>query len=402
MAIQMSKSKKILFLIALFLTTISYAGEMAVMPITYNIYGAFPDQLSAANFIISGPSLIMIGAALIAPWLINRLGRKMVIIISCVTFTIGGLFCAAFVTAPWMICMRVLIGIGEGLIDVVSVSIIAAVFIDEKKRAAWTGYYMAGMSLASVVLSYISGALAVADWTHAFYSFIPMILTTIAVVIFIPNLKEIDQLDQADASDGSLGKKESLGSMFWIFLANYAMATVLLATLAYFPAVFIGENAIGDEAFSGLWNSVWTLVGFVFTMAFGKIFAKLRKATSIPCLIAVVAGTLVMTSFPSKAMALAGSVIIGIGAAVYFAYGYAIVPVIVPASKSNLAVSLTTAVYAGVYFLITYVVTWLMDVMNTNGMVTPVMKAIAIFAIIPLVIEIATQKKFNREFPPEA
>ena len=62
MSIQMSRARRWLFYLAIMLTNIVILGDTVIVPITYNLYQAYPDQTWAVNFIISGPPLILSGA----------------------------------------------------------------------------------------------------------------------------------------------------------------------------------------------------------------------------------------------------------------------------------------------------------------------------------------------------
>ena len=55
MTLKMSKTKRILFYIAIMLSNVAVMGEQVIQPITYNFYNAFPDSQTAVNMILSIP-----------------------------------------------------------------------------------------------------------------------------------------------------------------------------------------------------------------------------------------------------------------------------------------------------------------------------------------------------------
>ena len=64
MNVELSKGRKILMYISIFLTSIAVMGEMGIMPFVYDLYGAF-DNAMAVNFIVSGSALFVLLGSLL-------------------------------------------------------------------------------------------------------------------------------------------------------------------------------------------------------------------------------------------------------------------------------------------------------------------------------------------------
>ena len=155
-----SKTKRTLALIAIFFSTLAVMADLAITPVIGMIYGYYPDNMSAVNYIVSGPMLVLVVASLITPLLTRKLNKKSVFIVSTVIFSIGAIG-GVLVDNPLYICFtRTLVGIGEGVINAVGIAYIADLYEDPQDRNKITGFYNAAQSLMGMLLSYAAGMLA--------------------------------------------------------------------------------------------------------------------------------------------------------------------------------------------------------------------------------------------------
>ena len=138
MAVELTGVKKVLFTAALFGLSICVMGEMGVMPITYNIYSVFGDGF-VANYIVSAAALWMAIGAVASTKLMETMTKKKILLIGAVLFAVGSIFCASIVNGVYISVMRSLMGLGEGIINTVAMAYIAQMYLDEGKRASFTG-----------------------------------------------------------------------------------------------------------------------------------------------------------------------------------------------------------------------------------------------------------------------
>ena len=178
------------------------------------------------------------------------------------------------------------------------------------------------------------------------------------------------------------------------------MNIVFGATVLYYISPYIVENGIGDSAFTGLATAVKQLVGFLLGMAFGFFYSKLKRNINIiNCLVAAVF-ILLMILLPSKFSAIVLGTIAGCAYKIAFAYVYANGFKIVPASRINDAVAISTAVYGIGSFLSTYFATWVMMIMKAEKFTQTWIVTVVIFALLA-VVEIFATVKEKRQFASE-
>lgn len=268
-----SKTKRTLALIAIFFSTLAVMADLAITPVIGLIYGYYPDNMSAVNYIVSGPMLVLVVASLITPLLTKRFNKKAVFIVATVIFSIGAIFGVA-VDDPMYICFsRTLVGIGEGVINAVGIAYIADLYEDPQDRNKITGFYNAAQSLMGMILSYAAGMLAANGiWMEVYKLYWLSIPMLIFVILFLPSVKPDKQ---AAAVKKEKKSKEAIGWRYWYMSAIFFIANILLgATILYYLSSYIFENNLGDSSFAGLSTAVKSVVGILIGIAYGFIVKK--------------------------------------------------------------------------------------------------------------------------------
>ena len=64
---KMSKTKALLFVFTVMLPNVCVMADCVIYPITNYIYGAYPENVGAVNWILSGPCLLLCLSSLVAP-----------------------------------------------------------------------------------------------------------------------------------------------------------------------------------------------------------------------------------------------------------------------------------------------------------------------------------------------
>lgn len=385
MRVEMSKTKRTLCLVALMLTNLAVMADLVIIPIISTFYQNYGDHMNLVNFIVSGPALIIVVTSLLAGWMSKRMDKKIVLLIGAVLFTIGAVF-GAMVDNPWYVAvMRSLVGIGAGFEQVVAVALIADVYEDANERAKMTGYYNATMSFVGIAYSYLAGVLALNGWQNAFKCYWAAIPMLVFIVLFVPSVKPGEG---AAAAAKTTGEKEGLGIRFILLQVSWFIANLLFgATVLYYVSSYIYENNLGDSAFAGTATSVKQIVGFVLCLFFGVIYSKLKRHTITVSYIIAGITLLILAAAPSKFGAVVVATICGCMYKLVFSYMYAHGFTMVPASRIDDSVAITTAVYGIGTFFSTYFATFLMNVMGTDR-VTETWYIVAVLFAVLAVLEI--------------
>ena len=389
MRVEMTKTKRTLCLIALMLTNLAVMNDLVIIPIISSFYQNFGDHMGLVNYIVSGPALIIVFTSLLASWLCRKLDKKVVLIAGALFFTVGAIFGAIVENSYYIAFMRTLVGIGAGFEQVVAVALIADVYEDENERAKMTGYYNATMSFVGIAYSYLAGVLANSGvWQNAFKCYWAAIPMLVFIFLFVPSVKPGERTAAADESGKK--EKEALGFRFWVLEGSWLVANILFgSTVLYYVSVYIAENGLGDAAFSGTATSVKQIVGFVLCLFFGAIYSKLKRHTITVSYIIAAVTLVMMVVSPSKFGAVVIATICGCCYKLVFSYMYAHGFTLVPPSRIDDSVAITTAVYGIGTFFSTYFATWIMGLMHTDRVTETWVVSAVLFGVLA-VIEIVT------------
>lgn len=387
MKVEMSKTKRTLCLAALMLTNLAVMNDLVVIPVISNLYGEFADHMGLVNYIVSGPALIIVLTPLLASFLCKKLDKKIVLITGAIFFAVGALLGVIVVNPYYMAFMRTLVGIGAGIEQVVAVSMIADVYEDENERAKVTGYYNATMSFVGIAYSYLAGILASSGaWQNAFMCYWAIIPMLVFLFLFVPSVKP-----DKTAETGEAKQKEPLGFRFWTLEFSWFLANLLFgATVLYYVSSYVAENQLGDVAFTGMATSVKQIVGFILCLFFGGIYSILKRNTITVSYFIAAVTLVIMVVSPSKFGAVVIATICGCCYKIVFSYMYAHGFSLVPVSRIDDSVGITTAIYGIGTFFSSYFATWLMGVMKTDRVTETWMVAAVLFAILGVIEIILT------------
>lgn len=388
MKIEMSKSRKLLFYVTMMLTNIAVMGELVMAPIIYQFYEVFYYDIPGVNFIVSGPTLIMVIASLLTPMLCAKTSKKNVLLLGGILFTVGAVFGAAVESIPFIIAMRILVGAGEGIVNVAAMALIAEVFVDEEKRGMFMGVYSSGMCIFGAIMSTLSGILSESGWQASFKVYWSAVVMVIFMVMFLPSIAP----EKEEKTTVSKQKKEPCGTKFWIMLAIYAVANLSYAMITYYTSSYIAENEIGGPTFAGLASSVTSIAGFFTGLAFGKLYQKFGDRTGALSYLISTVGIIVLVLFQNVFSAFAGCFLAGAGYGLLNPYAYAAASFLVPPSRIDDSMSYVTIAYSLPMFLSTYFVTFLMDVMKTQ-LITPTWVVAAVIYGLCILAALVTTKK---------
>ncbi|MDR1572783.1 MAG: MFS transporter [Clostridiales Family XIII bacterium] len=273
--------------ITIILLSFAIMSDMVVIPAIGGIYGTFYDANAfLLNFVLSGAMLMNVVGAIVGGFLVRVFSKKHLIMASYVLVILSGLFGAAIDNIYYVVAMRVIIGFSYGLAATAITGLIAAVFTDEKERSFVMGSYFGIASLWGLIMSVISGFLAVTDWHHSFYVYLLAVPILALAAAFLPKTppegKEKDGLEQGrETSVAGGGDREKLPLRF----LPAALACVILFTLyfivVYLIAVYVQEEQLGDSSTAGLLDALIMIGVVVACLLFSAIYMRIRRAVIV-------------------------------------------------------------------------------------------------------------------------
>jgi len=336
----LSTSRKILIKIALMLI---YMDEMCQSGIANTALGAlteaFPDagptQISMIATIVT---LVMIPFGLIAGWLVrHRMNKKDLALIGYAFLVVGGFMPFFANTIGVILFWRALLGVGAGLINPLSMSMIRDLY-DGKERASMIGYAQAVGSAFMIVISILTGVLTTMNWHYTFISYLILIIAPVFMILFVPR-EPFDPVKKDSAAVVQKPKEKIPGLVFGI-AAVLIVYGIALSFIFLKLAIYVMEENLGTPAFVGSVMSLQTVGMIIASVLFGTIYAKLKGGTLVMGLVGLIVCYLALYAYPSATVVAVVCFLFGFVFSNVQPFIFTFVSAIVPKTQATLAVSI--------------------------------------------------------------
>lgn len=374
----MTKGRALLFLISLFLTNVAVMADMVIIPAGNGLYETFQND-AAVNFILSGPSFIMLFSAMLCGKLMQYLSKKKILVGAMVLFAVSAILGGAVENVYYVLAMRVLVGISMGFVNAAAMALIAEVYVDEDKRGTIMGIFNATMAGTGAVISLIAGVFAVRSWNEVFKVYWIAVPVIVMMLFFIPMTPpEGDQ--QAGEEEGSHTGSPYLMRQVMLMVSCFAY-NLVYAVIYYQVSVLVAEQGYGNESIAALLSTLGTVGSCILCILFGTLYSKLKRATIIFGYAGLCISYLMLFLASSPVMAGIACTLCGASYGYGFSYFFLRCTVVVPKEKVSSSISMTTAIGGFGMFLSTYACTMLQKILGTTGIVSLLPVAIAVSGI---------------------
>lgn len=380
-----SRTRRLLAYVSILTTSFAVMYTTIFQVINYNIYEAFPEQAMAVNFFISGPYIVIMCVSFISPAIYSRTNRKKALLTACVIFTVSALLFTRQVSIYGFIAVNLICGTASAYINVAAVTMIAELYVDERIRAKYMGYYNSAMAAAGSLFSVAAGYLAHRSWVGAFNVYWTAALMTLMVALFIPSLPKTLFDQEKDKMENGTGIAR-LGSRFWIMLLNFIVLGITYFVPGFFLSLYIVEHGLGDVGYAGIALSVDTLGGAVFAFFFDRTYRKLGSFTSVVSDVLMSVVLLLLYLFPNRFLLIIIVTLMGGAYMTSIAYVYQEVTEVVPSVCMTRAMGIVVGVQYIATFLATYITTGLMKLLDTAEL-TPILIFPVIWILLSALME---------------
>lgn len=296
-------------------------GEMA---------GMYPITAITAIMTVSSAALAV--ASLVAGAIGKFVGRKKLLLIGMVLFSLGGVSTMLFQdNIMLMYATRVVEGFGAGLTCTMSTALIAILFEDEKECNWMMGAYAGwGIALAGIFFSIVGGQLGTISWGTTFYLYLGGIVIFFVQLAGIPSDAKIGEMlakQNSVLSEGAAAEGGKRGPWVTKPVIGVAIIMLVFATAAnLYPmnvAPILEEYGLGMSAEAGLAISMTTIGSFVGGLVFAPLFNKIREWTPAVAVVLVAVGSLLVVVWQTGIGITIAAFVYGFGWDIYFAYAMA-------------------------------------------------------------------------------
>ena len=188
----------------------------------------------------------------------NKFGIKRTILFGLSLYIIGGVLPAFVSSFPIIIAARLLMGLGIGLFNPYSVSLMYQ-FYDGQQLKGMLGFQNTAQNLGNAAFGFLLSALIISGWRTAFTGFFVGLIPLILIWLFvtIPDDKKSDKTEpKVSFKEAVSGHIFLLALLFMVTFAMFLMMTIKMAVLGQETGLFSPSAASSILALLGLSSMV--------------------------------------------------------------------------------------------------------------------------------------------------
>jgi MFS family permease len=271
---------KIALLASSSLTVMSGATIAPSLPAMQDHFASVANAQLWVRLVLTIPALFIVIGSPIAGVIVDRLGRKPLLVVSAVLYGLAG--CSGFFLNSLFAILagRALLGLAVAGVMVSATTLIADYYIGQA-RANFMGLQAGFMGLGGVIFLSAGGALAEANWRYPFliYLFSWILLPLILVSIFEPNRTIPEMLSGENQPRANPPTPRNL------LILVYGITT-LVQTIFYLIPVqlpfYLRNLNNATPAQSGQAIALCTLLSAFGSIMYGKVKARLDFVSILP------------------------------------------------------------------------------------------------------------------------
>lgn len=272
------KAKKLLGKISLLCCGYGLLSDAVIIPLVTALMTEFPDASQAQiSFITSGSFIFSMLASLIWGRVGHRLNKKMTLIVATTVYSIASTLNAAAHSIGFIVAMRAVDGLTDGVVGVTLVLAINDLYTDEKERNQMLGLHWAAVSVYGIALSLLSGALCTFGWRISMFSNVLSFITPVLIALFVPSIppKAVAPQSVHKTADRKLERLP----VAWIILSLIAAFSMnCLGNVFYFTAdLYVAERNLGNSVFTGIVTACSTVGGIIAGISFGSCYHRVKE-----------------------------------------------------------------------------------------------------------------------------
>lgn len=311
----------------------------AVAPALAAIKQAFPEITETeAKLVLTLPTLMM-PIGLFAAKLTERFDKKKILLVGMLLFLVFGVGGGWVNDFKTLLAMRVMFGIGIGIMTPLSTSLIFDFIADIDRRNKLMGIQGAVNQLGGLLFMGLSGVLANISWRYSFLCYAFVLVSMLLVVLFMPSIPPYKPKTAA-----AEGMKKGMNWKIYPLAFFAMMIFVCFFVVNTDLALFMHHEGLGNAKDCGFALSVMRIPAIFAGVMLGWLMKKLKDWTVTIATLFMAAGYFIIANSYSYEMLVAGCLVIGIGGGVSIPPLFTYVPRIVPPRQRTLGVAIVSMV----------------------------------------------------------
>jgi len=330
------------------MTVMSGTTVVAAMPKVSDYFQGVPNAELLVRLFLTTPFLFTAIAAPLAGYVVDRLGRKLILLSSLIVFAIAGTSGLYLNSLFTLIIGRALLGISIGCILTTCITLTAD-YYEREERQRMMGLQTSFMGFGAVIFLSLGGVLGDIHWRATFISYAIAVIILPACIFFINEPQRIKK-QETQASIIFRGRLPYLS-----IISIYTLSFIHIAVFYLVPVLipfFLQDLSYTSSTRSGLILAGMNLLAAFMSLTYGKIkthFTFLEIAFSSFIFLGL--GYIILFFSSGIKVTLFGLIITSLGLGWFWPNANLWVNTVTPIQFRGRAIgSLATCTYLGMFF----------------------------------------------------
>ncbi len=269
-----------------------------------------PDlRTTLVKLVITLPALFIVIGSPIAGTIVDRFGRKTLLIVSAVLYGLAGSSGLYLENLTAILAGRAVLGLAVSGVMVSATTLIADYYVGPA-RAAFMGLQAGSMGLGGVLFLTLGGALAQRNWHFPFgiYLFAWLIVPLIAVFITEPD---------RTPKQSAIQMEQTIETPIAVLAIIYGLTTLSQIAFYLIPVqlpFFLDGLVKASPSQSGMAIALCTLFSAAASLTYGKLKQRMEFVAFLPIIFGLMGiGYLLIGQSSNWAQALVGLIVSGMG-----------------------------------------------------------------------------------------
>jgi MFS family permease len=286
-------------------------GSAAIAPALSEIALSFPHiPATQIKALLTAPSLSMVCIAPFIGKIIQKTGKKNLLLVGLLCYLLGGMGGAITSDFYTLFCTRILLGVGIGILMPMANGLIAE-YYSGKERLQLMGWASSATNFFGIASNLLVGYLAIYNWRYGLAIYAMALPVLLLVIAHIPSRRAT-----------AVAKNTSTKLPFHVYGWGLAMFLIMMGIYAV-PvniALFITENKLGGPREAGLVMACLSVSGIIAGLLGVRARALLGRYFVFAMLTLITAGYVLLTSLISLPTAIISLLAIGLGSGFIMPY----------------------------------------------------------------------------------
>lgn len=291
------------------MTVMAGATIAPALPTIRSFFADTPNADVLVRLVLTLPALFTAVGGPAAGWLVDRIGRRPVLLTSTVSYALSGAAGGAVNSMAWLLVTRAILGLSVAGI-MTTVTTLIADYYDGEKRSRVMGYQAAFMGGGGVVFLLTGGGLAELSWRGPFAVYLLGLAFLIAAFRYLPEPERtgIETTPRADSTGAPRSRIALLYLTAFVGMAAFYMIPVQLP-------FYLRTIGVESSTAIGAALATSTLLGSAASSQFGRVHERMGHFGTLGLFFVLFgAGFAIIGSARTYSLVLGGIAVSGLGA----------------------------------------------------------------------------------------